>query len=195
MKIIYKAVIIVLIVIAITAVLLLWFLPSYNESQRILREINSNSQQKIVLEDEINDLLRSRSNYYFLNALFEKYNTEIPLSDSITVLTDQIYEIGKYSGILIESVDFKEIDESTGKKNEINPIGTINVNVSVSGSYYQVLTFLNTIEIMPRLIKVENISLDSQGVYEIEDLNENILDISALINFKAFYDKTDYVNN
>jgi len=195
MKIIYKVVLIVILIIAITAVLLLWFLPSYKENKRALSELSNKSQEKTALEKEITDLLNSRSNYILLNALFEKYNTEVPLSDSITVLTDQIYEIGKYSGIKIQSVDFKEINENSIKKNEKNIIGIINVSVTVNGSYYQVLTFLNTIEIMPRLIKVENISLNLSGIFEDDSNKENELGLSALINFKTFYDKTDYTDN
>ena len=195
MKIIYKVAAIIIIVIAIAAVLLLWFLPSYKESQRISREIDNKIKEKEALEKEINNLLDSRSKFFLLNALFEKYNTEIPLNDSITVLTDQLYEIGKYAGIKIQSVDFKEINETSDKKNEKNPIGIINVSVSVSGSYYQVLTFLNTIEIMPRLVKVENISLNISKIFEDDNMNEDNLGLSALINFKTFYDKTDYSEN
>ncbi len=74
-------------------------------------------------------------------------------------------------------------------------IGAINVSITVNGSYYQVLTFLNTIEIMPRLIKVENISINLATAFDDETSSENDLDLSALINFKTFYDKTDYSDN
>ncbi len=116
MKTIYRIAIIIIIILAIAAVMLLWFLPSYKDSRRISGEINDKSLEKAALEKEIKDLLDSRSDYFLLNALFDKYNTEIPLSDGITVLTDQIYEIGKYSGIKIQAVDFKEINESSTKK-------------------------------------------------------------------------------
>lgn len=195
MKTIYKTALIIIIVLAITAVLLLWFLPASKESRRILKEIDEKSREKTTIEKEINDLLATRSDYFLLNALFEKYKTEVPLSDGITVLTDQIYEIGKYSGIKIQGVDFKEINETGTKNNEKNKIGIINVSITVNGSYYQVLTFLNTIEIMPRLIKVENISLNLTRVFETESTDEDVLDLSALINFKTFYDKTDYSDN
>lgn len=195
MKTIYRIAIIIIIILAIAAVMLLWFLPSYKDSRRISGEINDKSLEKAALEKEIKDLLDSRSDYFLLNALFDKYNTEIPLSDGITVLTDQIYEIGKYSGIKIQAVDFKEINESSTKKNEKNMIGAINVSITVNGSYYQVLTFLNTIEIMPRLIKVENISINLATAFDDETSSENDLDLSALINFKTFYDKTDYSDN
>jgi len=195
MKTIYKTTLIIVIVLAITAVLFLWFLPASKESRRILKEIDEKSREKTMLEKEINDLLLLRSDYFLLNALFEKYKTEVPLSDGITVLTDQIYEIGKYSGIKIQGIDFKEIDETRTKSNEKNKTGIINVSTVVTGSYYQVLTFLNTIEIMPRLIKVENISLNLAGVFDDESTDEDVFDLSALINFKTFYDKTDYSDN
>ncbi len=195
MNIIYKIVTITILVILIAAILFLWFIPSFKANRKISKEICEGTQEKVTLEREINTLTEQKANYFLLNALFEKYNTALPLTDNTSVLIDQLYEIGKYSGIKIQFVDFNEASETDSEINEANPVGVIGVNIMITGSYYQILTFLNTVEIMPRFIKVENISLNLSNTNDAENKNENNPDLTALINFKTFFDKTFYAKN
>ncbi|MHB1345935.1 MAG: type 4a pilus biogenesis protein PilO [Candidatus Humimicrobiaceae bacterium] len=160
-------------------------------------KIAENIKTKNDFENSIRSLLEIKSRYFILNAKLDKYNTELPLSGNIPVLTDQIYEIEKYSGVKISTINFRDlppaIDPNAEKQ---NPIGHIIVDLNITGSYYQMLTFLNTLEIMPRFLKIEKITINANKIDEnAGDTALNQIILSASISFNTYYDKTDYEKN
>lgn len=196
MKTAYKIAIIIVLIISLIGVFVFLVMPLAKSNTVLSLKIAENTKNKNDLEDSIKSYLEIKSRYYILNARLDKYNTQLPLSGNIPVLTDQIYEIEKYSGIKISTINFKDLPPAADIKIK-NPIGTIAVELNITGSYYQILTFLNTLEIMPRFVKVEKVLLNTNqansGGAETDSLNQIIL--SAAISFNIYYDKTDYKNN
>jgi len=187
-----KLILIGVLIASILAVALLVVLPFMRRSTEYFIKIEEYTNEKNAMENEINDLYGLKSDYYVLNSLFDKYNTQIPLTENIPVLTDQIYEIGKYSGVKIYSIIFNEVLNYNAADNKA---GAINVDLSIEGSYYQILTFINTLEIMPRFLKIEIISLDSKQAEQQSYTNEGAsVILSGEISFKTFYDKSNYDN-
>jgi Tfp pilus assembly protein PilO len=195
MKIGYRIAIIVFLIISLIGIFVFLIMPLAKSNTELALKIAENTKNKNEFEKNIKTYLEIKSRYFILNARLDKYNTQLPLSGNIPVLTDQIYEIEKYSGIKISTINFKELS-SAGSTKILDPIGSIIVDLKITGSYYQVLTFLNTLEIMPRFVKIESIALDidqaSSNNPGINTLNKIIL--SANISFKIYYDKTDYKN-
>jgi len=193
----YKITITIILILIIIGISFFSILPLVKNNAALVLKITENSRQKIDFENNIKSLLEIKSRYYILNAQLEKYNTQIPLNGNIPNLTDQIYEIEKYSGAKIGTISFKD-DNLQDKNNEENSIGDILVNLNITGSYYQILTFINTLEIMPRFIRIENFSIElyqeteSTIIDSGEESNQIILNF--LITFRAFYDKTNYQN-
>jgi Tfp pilus assembly protein PilO len=189
----YKLAIIIILILAITGVLFFLIMPLAKTNTELVLKINENSNNKTNFENNIRSLLEVKSRYFILNAKLDKYNTQLPLTGNIPILTDQIYEIEKYSGIKISTINFTDLPFNTGSKIP-NPINKIVVDLSMTGSYYQILTFLNTLEIMPRFIKIEKISVNANQASNdsVENVNLNQIILSANISFVAFYDKTDY---
>jgi len=191
----YKIAIIIILILSLIGVLLFLIMPltKSNADLRLKIEENINTRNDFV--NNIKSLLEIKSRYFILNAKLDKYNTQLPLSGNIPLLTDQIYEIEKYSGIKISAINFRDlpsvIEADTQKQ---NPIGIIAVDLNITGSYYQILTFLNTLEIMPRFLKIEKIALNANQASS-EGTGDNILNqiiLSATISFNTYYDKTDY---
>ena len=197
MKKFYKIAIIIVLVLIIAVLFVFLTLPIYNSNAKLISQIMQNSQLKITYENNIKSLLKSKSNFYMYNALFDKYNTQIPLNGNISILTDQIYELEKYSGVKIKAISFKDLDikNKSNKPNEEDVIGNVIIDLNANGTYYQILTFINALEIMPRFIKIEAISLKTLNVTNessTEYNNLNLLPLDLSITFRAFYDKTDY---
>jgi len=194
MKIGYKITIIVILILIIICASVFSILPLVKNNNALVLKIAENSKNKIDFENNIKALLEIKSRYYILNAQIEKYNTQIPLNGNIPNLTDQIYEIETYSGAKIGTINFKDVNLKE-KNNEKDLVGNILVNLNITGSYYQILTFINTLEIMPRFVKIENFSI---GLYQgtgstiIDSGESNQIILNCLITFRAFYDKTDY---
>ncbi len=190
----YKIAIIVILFLAIIGLLVFSILPLAKNNEILVLNIAESTKNKTDFESNIKSLLEVRSRYYVLNALLDKYNTQVPLNANIPNLTDQIYEIEKYSGIKIESVNYKDMNVQNENK-EKSLISNIIVDLNITGSYYQILTFINTLEIMPRFIKIEKISTK---IYQTQDTGStsagglNQIMLTSLISFRTFYDKTDY---
>lgn len=195
MNLIFKITTIIILLLLITAIMFLWFIPSFKFNRKVSGAIYEGRKEKVILEEEISRLTELQDNYFLFYALFEKYNTKIPLNDSTSALIDQLYEIGKYSGAKIQFIDFKEISETDYEKNTGGQFGVLGVNIMITGSYYQIMTFLNTTEIMPRLVKIENISINLSDTTESENKKEDNPDLTALINLRTFFDNSQYVRN
>ena len=192
----YKIAIIIILILSLIVVLLFQIMPLAKSNTELALKIVENTKNKNDFENNIKSLLEIKSRYYILNARLDKYNTQLPLSGNIPILTDQLYEIAKYSGIKISTINFKDLPADAGAITQ-NPIGNIVVDLNIAGTYYQMLTFLNTLEIMPRFAKIESISINANQAGS-DAAGDNILNqilLSATISFSTYYDKTDYKNN
>ena len=192
----YRIAIIVFLILSLIGVFVFLIMPLAKSNTELALKIAENTKSKNDFENNIKSYLEIKSRYYILNARLDKYNTQLPLSGNIPILTDQIYEIEKYSGIKISTINFKDLPSVASTKIQ-DPIGNIVVELNITGSYYQMLTFLNTLEIMPRFVKIESISINTSQESSNSALNNtlNKILLSAAISFSTYYDKTDYKNN
>jgi Tfp pilus assembly protein PilO len=192
----YRIAIIIILIISLAGVFIFLIMPSVKNNTVLALKIAENTTNKNDFENNIKSYLDIKSRYYILNARLDKYNTQLPLSGNIPILTDQIYEIEKYSGIKISTINFKEIVAPDAVTKIENPVGNIIVELNITGSYYQTLTFLNTLEIMPRFVKIENVTINAkqESSESILNNNSNKIILSSYISFSAYYDKTDYKN-
>ncbi len=194
----YKIAIIIILILSISGVFFFLIMPLANSNTELSAKIIENTNNKTNLENNIKTLLEIKSRYFILNAKLDKYNTQLPLSGNIPILTDQIYEIEKYSGVKISTINFKDLPPVavTDIRGQ-DPIGSIIVDLDMTGSYYQILTFLNTLEIMPRFLKIESITInaDQTSTDTTIDNTLNQVILSAAISFNTYYDKTDYEKN
>ena len=136
------------------------------------------------------------------NFKFQKKEVNLGLASTKLVIKEielpvtEDKEIEKYSGIKISTINFKDLPSAAGVITQ-NPIGNIVVDLNVTGTFYQMLTFLNTLEIMPRFAKIESISINANQASS-DNAGGNTLNqivLSATISFSTYYDKTDYKNN
>ncbi|MCJ7665205.1 MAG: type 4a pilus biogenesis protein PilO, partial [Actinobacteria bacterium] len=56
------------------------------------------------------------------------------------------------------------------KELEKTPVNEIAIDLVLRGTYYEILNYINTIEIMPRIIKVEDIVVQMSGSGDYKDL-------------------------
>jgi len=196
MKTSYRIAIIIILILSLIGVFVFLIMPLVKSNTELTLKIAENNKNKIEFERNIKAYSEIKSRYYILNARLDKYNTQLPFSVNIPVLTEQINEIEKYSGIKISSINFQDLASPAGTILQ-SPIGSINVKLSLTGSYYQILTFLNTLEIMPRLVKIGSVSLDSSqaGANITGENNLNQILLSVSISFNVYYDKSVYKTN
>lgn len=156
----YKIIIIVALFILTVFIVLLISRPVLLRGGLNLIKIEEEKKKNAALDGEIGQYLEARDEYYLLNAEQQKLAMELPEESDISILTNDLYEVAKYTDIEIQSINFDEvpIDEDNLKK---EPVKEIEIEIILTGSYYQILNYINTIEIMPRIIKIEDILIET----------------------------------
>lgn len=183
MKNIYKIIIIVVIFIISIFVLLVFMRPSLIRNGKLLNSISSEQEKNISLNSEIRTYLTARENFYAVNAEYEKLSMELPVKNDLSILTNELYEVGKYTGIEIQSLTYEELKAAVDREGliEVIPVKQIKIDLVISGTYYQVLNFINTIERVPRIIKIEDILVQVSG----EDHEK----LTGYIRAKTFFEE------
>ena len=94
-----------------------------------------------------------------LNAEYQKYLLKFPEENNISVITNEFYDIAAYSGVEINSIDYA--GESIDLEKENMKFNKTTADIIVIGSYYDVISFVNVIEKMPRIAKVISVMVQS----------------------------------
>jgi len=182
MRNIYKIIIIAAVFIISVFLLLLIIRPAIVRSGRHLASIAEEEERNSRLNSELDSYMEDMDKYYINNAEYQKLAMEFPEKDDTLILTNELYEIAGHTGVEIESLSFSE--EPIEKKEIRNtPAKEVSIDIVLEGSYYETLNFLNTIEIMPRIIKTEDIIMQTPT----DDHNSLLTFISARTYFVNEY--------
>lgn len=182
MRNIYKIIVIVLVFIVSVFLLLLIIRPALLRSGNHLIRITEEEEKNSSLNIELDNYLENRDQYYLLNAEYRKLAMELPDADDTLLLTNELYEIARYTEVDITNLVFTEskIEEEDLAK---TPVIQIDIDLMLEGSYYQILNFINTIEIMPRIMNLENIFIQVPS----SDFDELLAYITIKTYFKNQY--------
>ena len=162
MKNLYKIIIIVAVFILSIFILLLIVRPVLMRSGSHIAQLTEEKAKNITLNSELDNYVSARDDYYLINAEYQKLNMELPEKSDLSILTNELYEIARYTNVEIENIAFEEskIGEEDLRK---TPVKEIKIDMVLQGSYYEILNCINTMEIMPRLIKVEDVAVQTSG--------------------------------
>lgn len=171
--------IIVFFVINVLLVLLL-IIPNLSANTVASMAIETERENNRSNINRLNQLILVRDEYNTLNAEYQTYSMQLPSENDTSVFTNDIYDVAKFSGITINSVDYAE--QALGgeeEEEEESPERLIKANFSLEGSYYNIINFVRTIEKMPRIVIVEDFIIQSVAE-EYESLN-------AFVTVKLYY--------
>jgi len=135
----------------------------------IIPNLSANAAASISIEMErennkanisrLNELLLIRDEYNALNAEYQTYSMQLPSENDISVFTNEVYDIAKYSGVVINSINYTE--GAADEEDEEKPETIIYANFVLEGSYFNIINFVRTIEKMPRIVVVEDVIIQS----------------------------------
>ena len=109
----------------------------------------------------------------------KKYSLQLPSENNISIFTNEVYDIANFSNVVIYSIDYSD-KPSVAEEEEKSGKATIEANLILQGSYYDVMNFIKTIERMPRIVIIKDIVIQSN-----EDNPENL---SAYITAELYYE-------
>ncbi|MCG9479655.1 MAG: type 4a pilus biogenesis protein PilO [Actinomycetia bacterium] len=169
-----RILIIVIIIVVMLAVFLVFIMPALRTNMGTQNSIQEQRQTNRQLAERINQLSGLKDRFNILYAQYQKYSVELPSKTDIQVLTNEIYNIAQFADVDIQSVNYNEVD--AGDQEEIM---AIDINITVKGTYYDLLVFLKALESMPR-----SISLDST---ELGLAAEGYPDMIGLVYGRTYY--------
>ncbi|MDD3628566.1 MAG: type 4a pilus biogenesis protein PilO [Actinomycetota bacterium] len=140
-------------------------------------ELGIEKENSVTLKSRLDELLAVRDKYNLLEAEYSKYLLQLPRENDMSIFTNEINDIAKYSDVNISSINYSE--KAASKEGEKLGLSVIEASLIVEGSYYNIMNFLNTIEKMTRIVKVNNLVFQTT-----EDDYENI---NANINIEMYY--------
>jgi Tfp pilus assembly protein PilO len=155
-----KILIIAIIFLASVALIVLFIIPNLSSSIRINAEIEEEREDNKISNEELKNLLLVRDEYYELNAAYQKYSLQLPSENDISIFTNEVYDIAKYSDVTIYSIDYVDIPVvvEEGKEPEF---AIIEADLILAGPYYNIMNFIKTIEKMPRIVIIKDIIIQS----------------------------------
>ena len=173
-----KIILIVSIFILSVLLVFLFIVPNLSTSIGTNIAIAKEREDNKTFNEMLEVLLLTRNDYYALSAEYQKYSLQLPSENDISIFTNEVYDIANFSNVVIYSIDYsdksniEEGEEESGKT-------TIEANLILQGSYYDLMNFVKTIERMPRTVIIKDIIIQSN-----EDDSENL---SAYITAELYY--------
>jgi Tfp pilus assembly protein PilO len=174
-----KIIFILIALIAIALLIILYIVPNLSKSIETGKAIETEREDNKAFMERLGELLLERDEYNALNAKYQKFSLELPSENNTSIFTDEIYDIAKYANVNIISVDYAEKVTSLKVKEEPEILIT-GVTLSLEGSYYNILNFIRTMEKMPRIVTIGDITLQPTG----EDYESLSVSITAEIYYK-----------
>ena len=179
---IIKLIIVFLVFIAIVFVSIFFLVPNIAGNSEKANSVIEERQKNQNLKSELERLVQIREGYNELKATNEKLSLQLPPEDDLSIVTNELYEIARISGVDIDSINYMKItpDRSGDKKKTAKEsIIIFESNLNIKGSYYNILNFIHTLELMPRISIIEDIVLQAETA-DYENLD-------VLINFQSYY--------
>jgi Tfp pilus assembly protein PilO len=173
----HRIIIVAVIVVIMVAVFFIMLRPSIHNISSISSKIQQQKEENAQLLSRIAQLSRVKEDFSMLYARYQKYSVQLPSSSNIQVLTNDIYNIAQFADVDLQSISFGETITEDDK------IGIIEINMVLSGPYYNILVFIRTFESMPRINRLDSIDISYSA--------EGYPVMTATIIGETFYQKAE----
>ena len=130
-----------------------------DKEKRLVREVNQESglkQQVSVKIAQVASLDQLREQMKDVEGRFSELLKQLPTEKEVPGLLEDITEIGRSSGLNIESITL-----DGEKKNEI--FIELPINIKVSGTYHQMGQFVSGVAAIPRIVTLHDYSIVPAG--------------------------------
>src|SRR4030065_2148318 len=139
-----KIILIVSIFILCVVLVFIFIVPNLSTSIGTNSAIAQEREDNKTFNETLDSLLLLRNDYYALSAEYQKYSLQLPSENDISIFTNEVYDIANFSNVVIYSIDYS--DKPNVAEEEESGKTTIEANLILQGSYYDVMNFIKTLE-------------------------------------------------
>jgi Tfp pilus assembly protein PilO len=140
-------------------------------------------EQQRLVSDQVNSLI---GRFKSIKNLEEIVSMAIPVREDLGLLLSQLDILSRSSGLGVQSINFQSLALPRGSRNEgnlgINNLserGTIQISLSLTGSYDSLKSFLKLIETNVRVLDVQTLGIAPAQRLVAEDIFEYKLTLNG----------------
>lgn len=154
--------------------------PTINTIINLRKQISDSTEVDRKLTEKINSLSQLQAQYEVIKADLPFLVQVIPTRADVAALVRQMENVSKDNQLTLTAVQFGDVSLVGEGKTDAVTINALPVRYQITeaGGYPQILTFLNNIKKLPRLISIESV-----------DINAGPASPAATIRLKAYYYK------
>ncbi len=147
--------------------------PTLVTIAQLIRQVKDQKTVVTALEKKTNNLSQAQTNYLNIESRLFLVDEALPTTAEINSLVKQFEILSRKSGISIESFRINEatLNTSKSKKSQKQPVS---FNLTISGNYESLKTFIDSLNDLRRIITVESFVFQvGRGEDDILALNIN----------------------
>jgi Tfp pilus assembly protein PilO len=138
--------------------------PEYDEKATRLEDALSTAEELRVKRDELQQRLNS-----FTEDDYMRLEKVLPSNVDNVQLSIDITEIARSLGLVLNDVQVDIEDASSLVTDEVvDPLGTVSLSIGVSGTYPQVVRFVQQMEKSLRIMDIETLSFSAPAPTQVE---------------------------
>lgn len=137
----------------------------------LTRELQEKKEVNQKLQEKINNLNQAQANYSQITNSLTLVDQALPPNPVLSQVVLQIEILAQRSNLAIRSIDFESVDLKGGKP---TPKNELVFNLSLTGNFEDLKTFLNSLENVRRIITVDSFNFTQSQSQEMKSLTLNI---------------------
>ncbi len=152
--------------------------PTFVTISGLLKETKDKEELVKQMDQKIADLSQAQTNYNQIKNQLYLVDESLPLDPDMPLLIKQLEALARLNSVFFETVHYSEVNlQGESEKEEVQEV---DFTITLYGDYQSLKSFLNSLDLLRRVISVEGFSFSSKT---IEDIDVLVLSVTA----KAHY--------
>jgi type IV pilus assembly protein PilO len=146
-------------VLAAIGIIVVWwmflFSPARSDATKVNTDIDTAKEEGRTLDTQVKQVRDLERRAPEVKAELDRLRQAVPASPELASFIDQANQIATETGVKFASISPTEPTATTSATE-------IQLAITVNGGYYEVLDYLNRLDTLPRLVKVDQLSVTAQ---------------------------------
>jgi Tfp pilus assembly protein PilO len=155
--------VILIAMVALFGIAAIWYVGLWAPQGASLRKAQASAtsaeQKESTLKAQVATLQRQRAGLPALQAQLDQLNQAVPAAVGIDKVIDNVNAVALASGVTLSSLTPPLLAATAAGAASVSSAVSMTVTVAVSGTYFQLVDFINKLNSMPRLAVVDSFSL------------------------------------
>lgn len=156
--------------------------PTLVTIAKLNREIKDKKEASLKLQEKINSIIAAQQEFSANVDNLYLIGEALPEKSEFPRLANFFEQTASVNEVTLQSLNFEKIgDSKTTPANNPSTLHSLNFSLGISGDYFKLRNFLNTLESSRRIVKIQRVSFNRFK-------KENTFELLLLVSGTAFFD-------